>query len=333
MEVEMIENDNQLMALTELDRMLAQATNVEEVVDIRDKLRALEVYAKNIKASIEETNQYVAARIKAERKAGQLLPTKIKRGNLQGKNKDGNYLLKSSDSTLEKLGISKYHSSKWQALARIDNDVFDDELARLSTLGVELFTQHFADMARNAEMDEKRVQRVRDLSEIALIDGTYNVIYADPPWQYEHKVPTRAVENHYNTMPTEEIAAMPIDEIAADNSILFLWATSAMLPDAFTVLDDWGFIYKTSMVWVKDKIGLGWYTRGQHEYLLIATRGKFPPPPSQDRPSSVVMAERTDHSRKPLELYDIIEAMYPNGQYIELFARGKREGWEVWGSE
>ncbi len=132
-----IENDRQLAQLSHLDSMLARATKVEEVTDIRDKLRALEVYAKNIKASIEETNQYTAARIRSERKAGQLIPTQIKTGRPQ-KELPG--------VTLSDLNISKRDSSKWQALARMADDIFNAEMQKCFKYNIEMSTQYFVDM-------------------------------------------------------------------------------------------------------------------------------------------------------------------------------------------
>ncbi len=116
------------------------------------------------------------------------------------------------------------------------------------------------------------------------------------------------------------------------DAILFLWATNPKLKVAFEVLEAWGFTYVTNMVWVKEKWGTGYYLRGQHEFLLIAKKGKIPPPVEEVRPSSVLHAPVREHSRKPDEVYDIIETLYPNRRYLELFSRNEREGWEMWGN-
>jgi N6-adenosine-specific RNA methylase IME4 len=164
--------------------------------------------------------------------------------------------------------------------------------------------------------------------------GKYGLIYADPPWQYEFSVsPTRTIERQYPTMTVEQICEMRpgIDEIAADDCVLFLWVTNPKLREGLRVIEEWGFDYKTGMVWVKDKIGMGYYARQQHELLLIAGRGKSQLPEPQDRPSSVITAPRLEHSAKPMRVYEIIEGMYPNYKKIELFAREHQEGWESWG--
>jgi N6-adenosine-specific RNA methylase IME4 len=99
------------------------------------------------------------------------------------------------------------------------------------------------------------------------------------------------------------------------------------------VLVAWGFEYKTNIVWVKDKIGLGYFVRNQHELLLVATRGDMPSPSPANRPPSVITARRREHSRKPDEAYALIERIYPELPKIELFARQTRPGWAAWGNE
>lgn len=163
-----------------------------------------------------------------------------------------------------------------------------------------------------------------------LPEGVFDVIYADPPWDYYHKL-RGAPDDHYPTMKNEEICALEVP--SADDSVLFLWATNPKLEDAFTVIKAWGFEYKTNRAWVKDIWGTGYYFRGQHELLLLATRGDIGPPPMADRLSSVMHAPRGKHSEKPKEVYEMIEAMYPGHTYLELFSRNERDGWEMWGHD
>ena len=168
-------------------------------------------------------------------------------------------------------------------------------------------------------------------------DRRYPVIYADPPWDYrlynETTGSQRAAAEHYPTMKLDEICALPVADIATDDAILFLWTTAPHLQESFEVLAAWGFEYKTNAVWVKHAQGLGFFVRGQHEHLLIATRGDIPCPLPGNRPASVIEASRREHSRKPDEAYDLIERMYPELPKIELFARGKREGWSAWSNQ
>jgi len=176
-----------------------------------------------------------------------------------------------------------------------------------------------------------RRTEARDLAEV---QSRFTVIYADPPWEYEHtKTDNRRIENHYPTMPLDAICALPVDSVAAADCVLFVWATSPKLAEAMRVIDAWGFTYRTSMVWVKDKIGMGYYARQRHELLLIATRGTLPVPDPAVRPDSVVEAPRLEHSAKPHIFYSLIEAMYPDMPRLELFARNTRPGWTAWGNE
>jgi len=160
--------------------------------------------------------------------------------------------------------------------------------------------------------------------------GVFDVILADPPWEY-YLQKRGSTLGHYEAQPIEDICKLKVP--SADNAVLFLWATNPKLEDALEVMKAWGFQYKTNLVWVKDKIGTGYYFRGQHELLFLGTKGNMGVPEEQNRPSSVLNAPRTEHSEKPTEVYALIEAMYPVGKYLELYARQKRGGWEPWGNE
>lgn len=162
--------------------------------------------------------------------------------------------------------------------------------------------------------------------------GPFQLILADPPWRYEWPAePTRRVENHYPTMDLDEIKALGVP--AADDAVLFLWANSALLPEAIDVMGAWGFSYRTCAVWTKNQLGMGYYFRQQHELLLLGMRGHLPAPAPADRPSSLISAPRGEHSVKPVEAYEVIERMYPDLSRLELFARQARPGWVAWGNE
>jgi len=162
--------------------------------------------------------------------------------------------------------------------------------------------------------------------------GKYNVIYADPPWDEEYVIShSRAIENHYPTMPVEQICSLNIP--ATESAVLFLWVPFSKLTKGLKVVEAWDFTIKSELVWIKDRIGTGHYTRAQHEHLFIATRGNMKPPPPDSRLSSTIFAPRKRHSEKPDVFYEIIEKMYPDGKYLELFARKERIGWTSWGNE
>jgi len=163
--------------------------------------------------------------------------------------------------------------------------------------------------------------------------GLFDIIYADPPWRYDFsRSESRAIENNYPTMELKDICKLKIP--AGDDSVLLLWATAPKLLEAFEVIKGWGFEYKTNLVWVKDKIGMGYYVRGRHELLLIAVKGKPQLPATMNRQDSVIFGTRGEHSEKPRTVYDFIESSYPESKYIEIFARNKHsDKWTVWGNE
>lgn len=182
----------------------------------------------------------------------------------------------------------------------------------------------YRDVVKRTKVEELSNKGVPPLPE-----GQYGIILADPPYDYELQL--RGEPGlHYPTMKTEDICALKVP--AADNCILFLWATNPKLHEALEVMRSWGFHYVTDLAWVKDKIGTGYWFRGQHELLLVGRKGKVSPPPEWARRSSVLEAPRREHSQKPDEVYSIIEQYYPGATYLELFARGSaRAGWVKWG--
>jgi N6-adenosine-specific RNA methylase IME4/ParB-like chromosome segregation protein Spo0J len=182
----------------------------------------------------------------------------------------------------------------------------------------------------------KREQNLEEFhaKEVPLPEGKFNIIYADPPWQYDYSLASnREIENQYPTMTLEAIRNLPLADCLADDAVLFLWVTNPKLAEGLEVSRAWGFSYRTNMVWVKDKIGMGYYTRQKHELLLIGKRGNFRVPEPGARPDSVIEAPRRGHSEKPEVVYRLIENMYPTGKYLELFARTERPGWVAWGLE
>jgi N6-adenosine-specific RNA methylase IME4 len=176
----------------------------------------------------------------------------------------------------------------------------------------------------------------------------YRVIYADPPWTfstYSRKGKGRSAEAYYDCMSLEEIKAVPVSQWAAKDSVLFLWATDPLLEQALGVIRSWGFVYKTvGFNWAKLKksasrdlyndqsffSGLGFWTRANPELCLLATRGN--PHRRKANVQKLVISPRREHSRKPDEVYERIEALC-EGPYLELFARITRDGWDSRGVE
>ena len=172
----------------------------------------------------------------------------------------------------------------------------------------------------------------------------YKVIYADPPWTfatYSRKGKGRSAEAHYDCMSMADIEALPVAQWAADDCVLFLWTTDPLLEKVFEIIHAWGFTYKTvGFYWAKLNkaapsghnfdffTGLGFWTRANPELCLLATRGK----PRRRRADvhKLIVSRRREHSRKPDEAYERIEALC-EGPYLEMFARFQRPGWDSWG--
>ena len=193
--------------------------------------------------------------------------------------------------------------------------------------------QHVKAKRRKARV-EKIVEIAQGNAPLEAPPERFAIVYADPPWSYEHvETESRAIENQYPTMALDEICALPVSAVVTPDAVLFLWVPSPKLEEGLRVVREWGFAYRTCAVWVKDKIGMGYYFRQQHELLLVATRGNPPTPVPEMRPSSVIEAPRGEHSAKPPVVHDMIASMYPELPKVELFARGKREGWHVWGNQ
>lgn len=184
----------------------------------------------------------------------------------------------------------------------------------------------------------ERVREMKSAEAPPLPEGVYRVIYADPPWEYGDKrtndEQSGSAESQYPTMPIDAICGLPIREMSAMDSVLFLWATAPLLPEAMQVIESWGFAYKAQFVWDKLKGFNGHYNDVRHELLLVATRGSCVPDVETLDPS-VIAEKRTKHSKKPDRFYELIERLYPVGDatHIELFARRSREGWRSWGNQ
>jgi len=174
-------------------------------------------------------------------------------------------------------------------------------------------------------------------------DG-FGTILADPPWQFQNRTGKMAPEHkrlsRYKTMALPDIKALPISTLAAERAHLYLWVPNALLPDGLEVMQAWGFDYKTNLVWYKirkdggpDGRGVGFYYRNVTEVVLFGVRGKNVRTldPAR-RQVNIISSRKREHSRKPDELYEIIEDC-SWGPYLELFARGTRKGWFSWGNE
>jgi N6-adenosine-specific RNA methylase IME4 len=224
------------------------------------------------------------------------------------------------------MGVSRDQSSKWQKIASIPEEKFENFLSvqkELSTAGV-----------LNYKKSLDRQERV-ETTETPRLDGIYRVIYADPPWQYNADFMDKYghAKSHYSTMSIDELCDLPVADIRAEDCVLFMWTTSPKLEQAFQVIRAWGFKYKTSFVWDKVKHNFGYYNSVRHEFLLIAGRGRSTPDVKKLHDSVISIERSNKHSEKPEYFRELIDKLYPNGNRIELFARESVTGWETWGAE
>lgn len=158
----------------------------------------------------------------------------------------------------------------------------------------------------------------------------YSVIMADPPWDIQQKG-TYGAERHYGLMSLERIKALPVRELASENAHLWLWVTNATLREGYDVIEAWGFTPRSPLTWIKPRFTLGVYLRNATEHLILGTRGKAP---VQFRSQPTWMfAPLQEHSHKPEEQYAVIDRVSGNGSKLELFARRRQPGWDVWGDQ
>lgn len=177
----------------------------------------------------------------------------------------------------------------------------------------------------------------------AKVDRLYSTILADPPWRFQNRTGKMAPEHQrllrYPTLGLEEICDIPVQSVAAANSHLYLWVPNALLAEGLQVMRAWGFTYKANIVWYKvrkdggpDGRGVGFYFRNVTELVLFGVRGHMRTLAPGRRQTNIIASRKREHSRKPDQIYDIIEDCSP-GPYLELFARFCRQGWDQWGNE
>lgn len=314
------------------------AASVDEVKYIRDMSVAAAAYARQAKDDVL-LSRAIEIRKRAERRVGELLIAMKENRERVG---DGRPKPSPEDRVspvrLSDLAISAMQSSRWQQLARLDEEAFEARLAASKREAARAAEHSSAE--RQFEKKARRAAREAALGakQCALPDGKYGVIYADPEWRFKaysrETGMDRAADNHYPTTDTAGICARDVAAIAADDCALFLWSTQPMLRDALDVMAAWGFTYKSRCVWAKDRVGTGYWFRDACEILLLGTRGDVPAPAMGDQYPSLIAAPAGAHSAKPDVFAEMIEAYFPTLPKIELNRRGPpRPGWSAWGNE
>jgi N6-adenosine-specific RNA methylase IME4 len=336
-----------LAILEDGDRAIAATKTVPEIKEMRAQLDGAEEYLKKTgRYDLGMMQRLAELRVRAEQKLGDLL-ARIEK-NKGGQPKKNRLTRETGTSlTLAEMGIKKKTSHLAQKMAALPADkvgeVFKEarDLGRPVTLADVLAkAKPYAAKASNAAKHKDIADKARVIT--TDIGGPFPLIYADPPWTFETyswKGQDRTPAKHYPTMTDDDIksfvvADSKIPDLAHKDAALFLWCTSSNLVRALSIMEEWGFTYKTQAVWDKQKSGTGQIFLNQHEILLYGSRGKIPKP-AKIFPS-VFSYPRGKHSVKPAEVRAALESMYPHfdkANRIELFARENVAGWTVDGYE
>lgn len=341
-----------LIKLEGAERALAEVATAQDAVSLIDLAEAARVFAKQAKLGTASVNHATAIKMKAERKLADVVDAGQAEGSIAGHGGDRRIKVRGTDldppiisdpapsrpATLDEIGVDKRRLNEARTIRDTYTDDDIDEIVEESTdADITVARSELLAQARRKKVLDERRKRDAELAEnppdLITLD-TFSILYVDPPWRYEHAIShSREVENQYPTMTHDELCAMPIP--ANDDAVLLMWVTSPKLAEGLALMKAWGFDYRTSMVWVKDRIGMGYYARQRHELLLIGRKGAGDGlvPDETRRPDSVVEAPRGKHSAKPEAMYDLIESMWPHHAKVELFARTRRDGWAAWGNQ
>jgi N6-adenosine-specific RNA methylase IME4 len=333
----------EIVLLTDAAAKVAEATTIDEVKQIRDAAEAARGQSKKIDLTEDITVDAAAIKVHATRQLGQLLrATELAKG-APGNQYTGKKVVRSQAATgpvrLRDLGITKSESSRAQQIASLPAATFNHYVKECVESRQEPTTAGLLRLAKQQTVNATLLPEshssdrfVRDLRTLIAEGRRFSTIYADPPWRYDNQGTRAATNNHYPTMTVEQIAAEPVAELAAADCHLHLWTTNGFLPAAFSIIEAWGFTYKSMFVWVKPTLGIGNYWRCSHELLLFACKGHLP---FRDRGQrSWIELDRQGHSEKPEEIRTLVEKV-SLGPYLELFGRAVPENpaWTVFGNQ
>jgi len=338
--------DNAIVRISELKKELVKTKDLKSVSVLKDKAEAVRRLAARQGASWEILFDISQFKLEAERYAGALLAgMELNKG---GKSEQGSYRSqratgKKTAPTLAEMGVkTKSDSSRWQREATVPEERFVEWLEGIrkkkgeptSSGLIQLAKQIAVEKIKEEAEQEERTTKAGVVDNLEKVVGTFKCIYCDPPWAYGDKTGRGSAHLNYPTMPIEDICSLPVGQIAFKKGAhLWMWTTWPKIRDYAPqeVLDAWGFEWKGEIIWNKMIIGPGRWLRNQTEVLIFATKGKLDRM-RNDLPGYFEKQREQKHSRKPVEMYEIIESFSP-GPRIELFAREERKGWKRWGFE
>lgn len=341
---------NELVRYDAACRAIAEAKSVDEVKDVRDKAVAMAAYARQAKNRDLESDA-VEIRLRATRRIDQLRQAQkesvgLNQGAVPGKTGLKTNPVLDPRPTLASQGIDKNLAHQARTLGALSDEKFESVVAAAR----DAVARATKTVMRAAKIEEEREEygegvadgcTVDDLDALISAGKKFGVIYADPPWTfnvYSGKGKQRSADRYYNTMSLDDIKALPVQQLAADDCALMMWCVSPELDGALDVIQAWGFEYKTvGLCWVKQTKGdnglhwgMGYWTRANVELCLLATRGA--PKRMAKDVHQVIEAPVSQHSRKPDEAQVRIERLL-NGPYLELFGRRASPNWTVWGNQ
>lgn len=336
----------ELALLEQSKALLAECKTVDEVKSIRDKAEALRQYAKQQGECLEIQNAAAEIKIRAERRAGELIKVMPKSKGAATPKRTSPEPTRSHDEiasapSLKDMGIDHNQASRWQSIASVPEEDFEEHIVEKKKGQKELTSAGLHKLAKSMEarkpaepspIVKAKSAVVGSLSELLSAGKRFPTIYADPPWQYGNQGTRASTGDHYDTMTIDQICAEPVAQLVEDNAHLHLWTTNAFLFDARRVMEAWGFEYKSCFVWVKPQMGMGNYWRVSHEFMLFGIRGSLPFHVRDEM--SWGQFDRGRHSEKPDGMRSKIERVSP-GPYLEMYGRAALPGteWTVYGNQ
>jgi N6-adenosine-specific RNA methylase IME4 len=321
---------NELVNWDKIERAINAEQDLEAVRKLMNEMEAIKVLVKQQDDSLKAMNRAGKYKFILEQKVGEMYAQiRAEHGNKTSSD------LTNKQQISRDIGATRQTLNNWAKERLVPADHVEEFEAVCNEHGKEL---------TSAGLWKYHQQRCREddfdkLEEEKLPDGKYRVIYADPPWLYSKSqnnpngLQSYSSYGHYPMMSTKEIAEIRVQDLAADDSVLFLWSTSPKVQEALEVMNAWRFDYKAMFVWDKMKHNVGHYNSVQHELLLIGTHGSCMPD-TKELQRSIVAIERGAHSEKPELFRDLIDVLYEWGPRIELFARREEDDvWDTWGLE
>jgi N6-adenosine-specific RNA methylase IME4 len=302
-------------------KAIAECKSIDEVKNIIDKAQAMKAYAKQINESLQVQNDIAEIKLRAERKAGEMLKE-------TSKQKPGEYQ-RLQDVTvapsLKDLGIQKHQSSRWQKIANIEEDKFEELINETKQEEKELTESMLLKEAKNIKR-EKEINNIKEKikNENIKVKNKYDCVILDPPWYYGNKwdansmrgvtpYPTQSIDEIYNTCK----------DFFKKDCVLWLWTTHRFIWDAKELINMWGFEYKACGVWDKGKIGIGKWLRMQCEFFLLAIKGQ--PLYNNTKYRDIIKEDRREHSREPEFFYNMVKDVC-FGEIFEYYSRENRNG-------